>query len=43
MRSFIVLFLVPFFLVLARAVPVSKMLSAKGYYPHSLVALFSRS
>jgi hypothetical protein len=45
MRSFIgpVLLLTHFFLVLARAVPVSKMLSAKGSHPHPLVAFFSRN
>src|SRR6267154_4248004 len=41
MRSFIVLLLIHLFLVLARAVPVSKTLSAKGFYPHPLVVLFS--
>jgi hypothetical protein len=43
MRSFIVLLLIHFFLVLASAVPVSKELSAKGSYPYPLVALFSRT
>src|SRR6267154_5615197 len=39
MRSFIVLLLIHLFLVIARAVPVSKTLSAKGSYPHPLVVL----
>jgi hypothetical protein len=43
MRSFTVFLLIHFFLVLARAVPVSKTLSAKGSYPHPSIALFSRS
>ena len=37
MRSFIVLLLI---LVLAKAVPVSKKLSVKGYYPHDLLTFF---
>jgi hypothetical protein len=36
MRSFIVLLLVSFFLVLAGAKPVSKKLSAEGSRPHPL-------
>lgn len=43
MRSFIVLLLIPFFLVLARAKPFSKKLSAEGSHPHLLVVLSSRS
>jgi hypothetical protein len=35
MRSFSVLLLIPFFLALTRAVPVSKKLSAAGSYPRS--------
>jgi hypothetical protein len=39
MRSFFVFLLIQFFLVLARPVPVSNKLSAKGSYPHPLVLL----
>ncbi len=43
MQSFIALLLIHFFLVLARAVPVSKKLSAEGSHPHPLGVLSSRS